>query len=343
MGISFYLASRPPAHVRALFHALAADDGSHFFPVPWSNLPSHLLHLLHYHIMGDQSQKRKSSFKAAKEKKLRTNHAFGNAPSSGRQQNFTQLTVDGNVCQSIATGTKPCNYCIAIQNGQERSYKKGHDPTCPKSMKFNKSERTIQIEKEEDWLKKLNSTLPDQQVQRGSIKSFFTAKPTSQVAQIDSTPSERIKVAPLAVEPTEFSPTPTELMEVAPTDTANVESPPPATLPTFDTSLDRETIKKEVGIRAKKIDSGKNGNSRSPIAVQALTDYLLDLCPSKFKSNSNEIISSARSSEMNNKLEWYKRHFPLGTISFTVPRDDITSEPDPLFQELEGVTIIIAR
>jgi ApbE superfamily uncharacterized protein (UPF0280 family) len=48
------------------------------------------------------------------------------------------------------------NASTALQ-GWEHQDKKGHDVTCPKSSKFNKSETSITIEKESKWIEKANS------------------------------------------------------------------------------------------------------------------------------------------------------------------------------------------
>ena len=41
----------------------------------------------------------------------------------------------------------------------------------------------------------------------------------------------------------------------------------------------------------------------------------------------------------NEQLNWHQKHFPPGTTSFTVPKDNIESEPDDLHELAEGITI----
>ena len=42
-------------------------------------------------------------------------------------------------------------------------------------------------------------------------------------------------------------------------------------------------------------------------------------------------------------LKFYRKHFPAGTIGFTIPRVDKTIQPDQNCQLLEGLTIYLVQ
>jgi hypothetical protein len=53
--------------------------------------------------------------------------------------------------------------------------------------------------------------------------------------------------------------------------------------------------------------------------------------------------ASERATSTNDKLAFYKRFFPPGTMSFTIPKADRTRPPDPDFAILEGVRVHLIR
>lgn len=64
---------------------------------------------------------------------------FGNASTRKKEdtnkedvnpdESLTQIIMTGEVCEAVQFGTKQCRYCAAIANGNERGWKKGHNPT----------------------------------------------------------------------------------------------------------------------------------------------------------------------------------------------------------------------
>ncbi len=72
-------------------------------------------------------------------------------------------------------------------------------------------------------------------------------------------------------------------------------------------------------------------------------EYLIDCCPSKFRRDLNELMSSEQSHDTNKKLEWYCPYFSHSMIHFTVPQHDISKDPDCLYQELEGVSFLLVH
>lgn len=54
-------------------------------------------------------------------------------------------------------------------------------------------------------------------------------------------------------------------------------------------------------------------------------------------------MSSEQSHDTNKKLEWYCPYFSHSMIHFTVPQDDISKDPDCLYQELEGVSFLLVH
>jgi len=120
-----------------------------------------------YDNMGRQSQGCNLGTKAMKAKKGRSNHAFGNVSDETRkaivkkiaetQGRAVQHKVSGGRSYSVVAGTKVCKYCVAIERGKESKYKKGHDVTCPKSTKFNKSVTSIAVNKAVKRYQKINN------------------------------------------------------------------------------------------------------------------------------------------------------------------------------------------
>jgi hypothetical protein len=114
-----------------------------------------------------------------------------------------------------------------------------------------------------------------------------------------------------------------------------------------DKTLLADTIKKEVrrrcDVEEALPDSKKRSTKKCPAHVRALADYLLELCPNRFSKTSNKILASDVRSKSISKEAWYRKHFPPGTLSFSVPKDDITTKPDPDYQALEESTIYLVR
>jgi hypothetical protein len=77
--------------------------------------------------------------------------------------------------------------------------------------------------------------------------------------------------------------------------------------------------------------------SAPPAQVVAFLGYLLSLVPSKAEASEWATLT-------NEKLAFYKRGFPPGTMSSTIPKDDMTKGPsDPDYTILQGVTVHIIR
>jgi hypothetical protein len=73
----------------------------------------------------------------------------------------------------------------------------------------------------------------------------------------------------------------------------------------------------------------------APAQVVAFLGYLLSLVPSKAEASEWATLT-------NEKLAFYKRVFSPGTMSFTIPKDDMTKGPsDPDYAILQGVTVHI--
>jgi hypothetical protein len=108
--------------------------------------------------------------------------------------------------------------------------------------------------------------------------------------------------------------------------------------------LSRDTLKVEIRKRIKPSQSSKSAAANTnPPAVEALVDYLLELVPKRFESDSNIIMATDPRSKAMRQLEWYRTKFPPGTLDFRVPRDSKMEKPDRLCEEIEGVTICIVN
>jgi hypothetical protein len=82
-----------------------------------------------------------------------------------------------------------------------------------------------------------------------------------------------------------------------------------------------------------------NNETRSysaPAQVVAFFGYLLSLLPSKTEA-------SERATLTNEKLSFYKRFFPPGTMSFDLPKGDRTRPSDPDYAVIEGVRVHLIR
>jgi hypothetical protein len=89
--------------------------------------------------------------------------------------------------------------------------------------------------------------------------------------------------------------------------------------------LSRDTLKVEIRKPIKPRQSSKSAAANiNPPAVEALVDYLLELVPKRFESDSNIIVATDPQSKAMRQLEWHRTKFPPGTLDFTAPRDSKT-------------------
>ena len=250
-------------------------------------------------LMGGQSQSRKSPVKAMKAKATRTKNAFGMSPTS-RKKAIQQLeathsrakqhTMHGQRSQSVADGTKVCRACL--MKAQGAVYKKGHDITCPRSKKFGTSQSTIAVLKTHKKYMETNNARPvddspiSKDMAHAASNAFFVPRPKSIPTEaVDDTSVTcagalpKDPVAEPAIEEAKFAGSPPK-DPVA--ESARIEGTK------LDRSLSPEILKKEVRTsRVEKMRMQKK-ETKHLIAVHALMSYLLELCPSKFKSDSNE-------------------------------------------------------
>jgi hypothetical protein len=87
-------------------------------------------------------------------------------------------------------------------------------------------------------------------------------------------------------------------------------------------TLSSERIRDEVRKRMNDPNSHamKKSNDK-PDEVCALFDYLLSMLPRNYFKGTNKILAT-KGTDAQKRLDGYRKHFPPGTISFTVPPSD---------------------
>jgi hypothetical protein len=107
--------------------------------------------------------------------------------------------------------------------------------------------------------------------------------------------------------------------------------------------LSAERIRDEV--RKRMNDPNRRAMKKSnnkPDEVCALFDYLLSMLPRNYFKGTNKVMAT-KGTDAQKRLDGYRKHFPPGTISFSVPPSDKSKAPDPYYQVLEGRKIYIIR
>ena len=87
-----------------------------------------------------------------------------------------------------------------------------------------------------------------------------------------------------------------------------------------------------------------NTSDHIPPQVVAFIQYVFKLFPFKFKGGTNKdnIMAKYGHDTAGAKLlKFCWKHFPPGTIGFTIPRADKTTKPDPNYQVLEESRLML--
>ena len=87
----------------------------------------------------------------------------------------------------------------------------------------------------------------------------------------------------------------------------------------------------------------RKASDHIPPQVAAFIQYVFKLFPFKFKGGTIDIMAKDGRGAGGKLLKFYRKHFPPGTVGFTIPRSDETTKPDPNYQVLEGRTIYIVQ
>ena len=267
--------------------------------------------------MGLDSNLRKGSVKASKANATTAKHKSRKKTSSPKEKQ--QTTIDGKAVKekpSVALGTKVCPVCEAVRLGL-RKPKDAHDPTCPKSNYYKKSnggkKTKLQMLQESFDAELKNVNQP-----KFSGPELHTSKNKTTQNDVDRFLRGRVTSPPSS------PPARKECLEVE-----NVYS--------------IDNLKKKInGLMAAPTYQMKNSKS-VPMVVGAAIETLCELQKVRCKANSNSLMASNPSTEGYKKLQQYRKVCPPGTIGFTFPRDDKSKQPDFHYSQLEGKTIYMTR
>jgi hypothetical protein len=278
--------------------------------------------------MGLSSNLRSSPTKRCKQFAFKRSTTAGKAATNTKQRN-----LNGELVRRVDQGTMQCIKCEKKRQGV--ACHKPHHVTCQDSNYYNDggptpSARTRDVEKSvkvsiANNTRKLQAHEKggkDNPTKRAHGDTFFTPL---------YMPSKQQAVA-AAVRPT------------ISTNTATTHDKARQVKQDTYCPLSRAMLKSEINNRIKPNQSSKAAAANvNPPAVEALVEYLLDLVPKRFESDSNTIMATDPRSKARRQLEWYREKFPPGTLDFKVPKANKMETPDRLYEEIEGVTIYLVN
>ena len=118
--------------------------------------------------------------------------------------------------------------------------------------------------------------------------------------------------------------------------------PVPVLIMSYKT-LSAEAIRDGVNKNMKKEKSRSMKKTTDiPDEVSALFDYLLPMISMRYFSGTNKMMGG-QGTDAQKQLDAYRKHFPPGTVGFTVPPSDKSKPPNPHYQVIEGRRIYIVR
>jgi hypothetical protein len=252
---------------------------------------------------------------------------------------------------SVLNGTKVCKGCTHSSS----VYKHGHDLTCPKSDYFGMTQKqksdAIKEKKRMQALKKPPSSEAPNHVawQKTALgEGFFRQQSTGSTAVLVNMDTVSPATSATTATTMTIETTEQQIVTIASTttETTGGETTRDATVATttsttiHDEAVSVDTIKRQIEQRLGPIQKGflsakvrnpyrKKGDNKddqsrwysAPAQIVALVGYLLSLVPSKTEA-------SERATATSDKLAFYKRLFPPGTMSFAVPKGDRTKPLD---------------
>lgn len=285
--------------------------------------------------MGIQSQRRNNSTQSIRN---RPSHQLQHPPREGTHQ--TQRTVDGG---KVFDPDKDCPICRAEKEGVTKP-KRAHHDRCPKKrankaklnppskqlMEYYENKNKKPLNKSEKWV--LPQPQRDGQLLDGNFPiSAPDKKKDKLVAKLSLS---GVKQASNQA-PTMSTSVGENSIAIAQCDgRENVVS-------AKDSTMDAATLRKALD---EKMIGGSSPKKPHPLKQKMVPEctllmvqYIQQHFPTGFKSGSNELPSTERAKEA---LEWYKRHFPNGTATFTFPGDDKSKRPSPFYHSIEGTSIV---
>lgn len=87
------------------------------------------------------------------------------------------------------------------------------------------------------------------------------------------------------------------------------------------------------------VAANESNPAKAPRAVTVILRYLQMLAPN-LKKGTNKVIQHE---ENVHKLEYFRGIFPRGSITFTVPKEDPTKQPNPDYRIAEGCKLMLVR
>jgi hypothetical protein len=309
-----------------------------------------------------------SHMSPSRQKKLKQNasgrfNPHNNAESLRRKEQLKQSqdshsrAVEMRKIEQLKTrvdfNTKTCTKCI--KNSPD--YKKPHHPTCLDAKAWKPAEKVV-LDAMTDWEKQcLNLQTKNKHVQLGLLpRSIFKhrppppitaeAKATSNVAVAathEARSAEKKDFPPLEVPPSPKSPS-----LVDPAISANKHAIKLKIQSFLFSEMTPSLLKKVLPLvieswgRIKEEERHKA--AKCPIPILALLEHIQMQLP--FVYDDKEKKGTRRLGGGDKRIEWYKNHFPPGSIKWTVPvggRDLLNAPPNPLYESIQGTPIFITR
>lgn len=261
--------------------------------------------------MGGQSQDR---VRGKKKMMKRSNHQL--------KSNQKKLTQTRLFCGRAFDSLKDCDRCIsniARKNDPSKTeLKRAHDERCQHNSKTK--EKLAENEKAAKLLAAANSkpvekfaVVPSQKDMDafilGGVSSLKKAPPVSQPKMVP--PDDQFK--------------PVDVPEAVATQAIVSKLSAAALRQILDQRM--ETAK-------------PSSTDKIPQPIQEMVSYLVESTQIKLGTSTNNMSSDVNKSK---GMNFYRTHFPMGTMAFQVPKEERSVPPSPFYHSIEGTVIYLVR
>ena len=332
--------------------------------------------------MGQQSQHRRKGLRALRHRSRRSRYSTRKKKLPTRRQEAFLLQELFDMVKSkqttlgfssrpppptVANGGVVCQQCRLGPVCH-----RGHHPTCPKSQNYAKNKEDLMKEKNKKDPPPITYTMSSRKDRNDFLSGRTMARQreerqreNSMTNQIESRKvQDPWKVPDEAPEPIESEEEESDIGEESVDIFADVCSPnqdeeersadvaaekiPPINIADSKKLEIYESMRapalkaalKERLEQNKENPSTNNIKAKCCIPIYEVGRHILDMFPSKFEKKSNKMLGG---DDNDNKMKWYQTHFPPGTTSFEIPRDNCLLEPYQPYSSIVGTKFYFLR
>ena len=262
--------------------------------------------------------------------------------------------------------TKACKKCIK----NSPNYKKPHHPTCLHAKAWTPAKKMV-LDAMTDW-EKQRLTLPTKNiyVQLGLLpRSIFESRtpPRSTVARVETNAavglvntSTQLATRSIMNDARSAEKNDSPLLEARPPPKSSPKNLPALVLDSTTSANKKLKIQgflfqeMTASLLTKVLplvieswgaikEEERYKAAKCPLPILALLEYIQMQLP--FVYEDKEKKGARRLGGGDKRIEWYKNHFPCGSIMWTVPIGgrEVDAPPNPLYESIQGTPIFITR